>query len=207
MNARQNVEGTDREAKELGYLWPLGIVAAGLVVLKPLENVVGYFVDGSVRVNASFEGASVSLPCPVGADVPLDGASTILVAADLIPTGALVLLLIGQIIGAVLSVAAVWMLLLFARNLAKGDFFGRKSIGLLDWSSGLVVAALATPGFFELLGTNWTIAKLGWSGSDAPEPTILDQTWAFLLILVILLVVNLIMRRGARLQLDQEGLV
>ncbi|MGO2750625.1 MAG: hypothetical protein ACTIA6_11290 [Pseudoclavibacter sp.] len=207
MDARLNAAGTDREAKELGYLWPLGIVAAALVVLKPIKNVVGYFVDGRVRVNASFESSSVSLATPVGADIPLDGASTILVVGDLIPTGALVLLLIGQIIGAVLSVAAVWVLLLFARNLAKGDFFGRKSIRLLDWSSGLVVMALAAPGFFELLGTNWTIAKLGWDGPDAPEPTILDQTWTFLLILVILLVINLIMRRGARLQFDQEGLV
>ncbi|WP_424466628.1 hypothetical protein [Pseudoclavibacter helvolus] len=207
MNARQNAAGIDREAKELGYLWPLGIAAAGLVVLKPLENLVGYFVDGSVRVNASFEGAAVSLPAPVGADIPLQGASTMLVAGDLLPTGALVLLLIGQAIGALLSVAAVCVLFFFVRNLAKGDFFGRKSIRLLDWSSGLVVMALAAPGFFELLGTNWTIAKLGWDGADAPEPTILDQTWTFLLILVILLVVNLIMRRGARLQLDQEGLV
>lgn len=207
MNARQNATGSDREAKELGYLWPLGIAAAGLVVLKPLENVIGFLVDGRVRVNASFEGSAVSLPTPVGAEVPLDGASTILVASDLIPTGALVLLLVGQVIGALLSLAAVWMLLLFARNLARGDFFGGKSIRLLDWSSGLVIAALAAPGFFELLGTNWTIAKLGWDGQDAPEPTVLDQTWTFLLILVILLVVNLIMRRGARLQQDQEGLV
>lgn len=125
---------------------------------------------------------------------------------DIMSTPVLTMFIIGLAIEAIVIVALALLLIQVVRIYARGDFFTKRSatlVGIMSWVS---LAYFLGP-FIEHMAANMLASDLGIDRWFDISTTTDLSFGVWYLLLIILSMMSVMVRRAARMQEDQEGLI
>lgn len=193
------------DAVALGAFMVAGAAIAVWMIVTAAVRIAELLSGGPTRVLARFAHTEAVAPIgPEGADLAVELDAALLIVPEL-PLGAVVTLVLEQVVSVVAVVTVVTCLLLVTASILRGRLFSRRNTRLVGTAGMVGLLGFAIVPFFANMGANEAFARL----SEGTFDSLLITVDLFPLILIAFLaaLAGLTFAVGDRLQRDTEGLV
>ncbi|MDO4686636.1 MAG: hypothetical protein Q4A92_08810 [Corynebacterium sp.] len=190
MNAQKDdaLRGVAKERRDLAASIFGFVFYIGLIVVKPLSSLFSQTIQHPV---AGFIG---------------DAATNGSIPIESLRTATVVMFAIASVITTSTLIFVAGALLLVANKALKGELFIPRNVTLLS-ASGIAMLIYFIGIFIERMAANATASQFGGTGWFAQDPWLDSSLFPTFIFITAIGLFAVVVRRGVKLQEDQEGLI
>lgn len=190
MNAQKSdgLRGVAKERRELAASIFGFVFYIGLIIVKPLSSLFNQTIQHPV---AGFIGSAAT-----NGSIPVESLNTATV----------IMFILASVITTATLIFVAGGLLLVANKALKGELFVPRNVTLLS-STSIAMIIYFIGVFIERMAANATASQFGGTGWFDQDPWLDSSLFPALILVTAITLFAIVVRRGVKLQEDQEGLI